>query len=168
MSQRIVQYHRREWTKINSVPASSSDEVLESNICKALSLTGHVLKPNDLQTCHRLKKNDTVILKFKRTKQKRSILINRRNLNKKSDVLTQLDFSVRLFILESMCHENHQLSYKYRLLKMLARFILRGFGIFLSMLNLIKEVNLQRFIMLLTLKNFLVLTIIYFSFYLFI
>ena len=126
------------------------------------------MKPNDLQACHCLKKNDTEILKFKRTKQTRSILINRRNLNKKSDVLTQLDFSGRLFVLESICHENHQLSYKYRLSKMLARFILRGFGIILSMLNLIKEVNLQRFIMLLTLKNFLVLTTIYFSFLLFI
>ena len=126
------------------------------------------MKPNDLQACHCLKKNDTEILKFKRTKQKRSILINRRNLNKKSDVLTELDFSGRLFVLESICHENHQLSYKYRLSKMLARFILRGFGIILSMLNLIKEVNLQRFIMLLTLKNFLVLTTIYFSFLLFI
>ena len=34
-----------------------------------------------------------------------------------------------------------------------------GFGITPSMLNLMKEVNLRRFIMLLTLKNFLELTI---------
>ena len=62
-------------------------------------------------------KKDTVIVKFKCRKQKRSILINRKNLRNKSDVLTQLNFSARLFVLESMCHENHQLSYKCRQLK---------------------------------------------------
>ena len=39
--------------------------------------------------------------------------------------------------------------------KMLARFIPRGFGITPSILKLMKEVNLKRFIMLLTLRNFL-------------
>ena len=62
-------------------------------------------------------KKDTVIVKFKCRKQKRSILINRKNLRNKSDVLTQLNFSGRLFISESMFHENHQLSYKCRQLK---------------------------------------------------
>ena len=63
------------------------------------------------------KKKDTVIVKFKCRKQKRSILINRKNLHNKSDVLTQPNFSGRLFVSESMCHENHQLSYKCRQLK---------------------------------------------------
>ena len=62
-------------------------------------------------------KKDTVIAKFKCRKQKRSILINRKNLRYKLDVLTQLNFSCRLFVSESMCHENHQLSYKCRQLK---------------------------------------------------
>ena len=59
----------------------------------------------------------TAIIKFKCRKQKRRILINRKSLHNKSDVLTQLNFSARLFVLESMCHENHQLSYKCRQLK---------------------------------------------------
>ena len=112
-----AQYHRRESLEINPVPASISDDVLENSVCRALSLTGHEVKPDDLQPCHRLKKKDTVIVKFKCRKQKRSILINRKNLRNKSDVLTQLNFSGRLFVSESMCHENHQLSYKCRHLK---------------------------------------------------
>ena len=32
-------------------------------------------------------------------------------------VLTQLNFSGRLFVAESMCHKNHQLRYKCRQLK---------------------------------------------------
>ena len=112
-----AQYHRRESLEINySVPASIGD-VPENSVCKALSLTGYEVKPDDLQACHRLKKKDTVIVKFKCTKQKRSILINKKNLRNKSDVLTKLNFSGRLFISESMYHENHQLSYKCRQLK---------------------------------------------------
>ena len=107
-----AQYHRRESLEINPVPAAIGDDVLESSVCRALSLTGHEVKPDDLQACHRLKKKDTVIVKFKFRKQKHSILINRKNLRNKSDVLTQLNFSGRLFVLESMCHENHQLSVK--------------------------------------------------------
>ena len=50
-----AQYHRRESLEINPVPASIGD-VLESSVCRALSLTGHEVKPDDLQACHRLKK----------------------------------------------------------------------------------------------------------------
>ena len=106
-----AQYHRRKSLETNTVPTSISDDVLENSVCRALSLTGHEVKPDDLQACHRLKKKDTVIVKFKCSKQKRSILINRKNLRNKSDVLTQLNFSGRLFVSESMCHENQQLSY---------------------------------------------------------
>ena len=82
-----------------------------------MPLTGHVVQPDDLQACHRLKKKNTVIVKFKCRKQKRNILISRKSLHNKSDVPNQPNFSGRLFVLESMCHENHQLSYKCRQLK---------------------------------------------------
>ena len=84
------------------------DYVLENSVCRAFSLTSHEVKPDDLKACHRLKKRDFVIAKFKCRKQKCGILINRKNLCNKSNVLTQLNFSGRLFISESMCHKNHQ------------------------------------------------------------
>ena len=127
LSERIVQLernvvnnaqnHRRESLEINPVPATAGDDVLETSVWRAFSLTGHEAKPDDLQACHRLNKKHTVIVKFKCRKQKRSILVDRKNLRNKSDVLTQLNFSGRLFVSESMCHENHQLSYKSRQLK---------------------------------------------------
>ena len=59
LSERIIQlernavnnarYHRRESLEVNPVPASISDEELEDNICKVLSLTGHEVIPDDLQ-----------------------------------------------------------------------------------------------------------------------
>ena len=51
-----AQYHRHESIEINPVPASISNEELEDNVCKALSLTGHEVIPDDLQAFHRLKK----------------------------------------------------------------------------------------------------------------
>ena len=36
-----AQYHRRESIEVSPVHASISDEELEDNICKALSLAGH-------------------------------------------------------------------------------------------------------------------------------
>ena len=112
-----VQYHRDESPEINPVSACIGDDVLESSIFTTLSVIGHEVKPDDLQAYHSLKKKDTVIVKFKCRKQKRSILINKKNLRNKSDVLTQLNFSGRLFVSKSMCHKNHQLSDKCRQLK---------------------------------------------------
>ena len=63
------------------------------------------------------RKKDTVIIKFKFRMQRRSILFNRKNLRNKSNGLSQLNFSGRLFVSESICHENHQLSYKCRQLR---------------------------------------------------
>ena len=112
-----AQYHCHESFETNRVPASIGDYVLERSICETLSVTGHEVQPGDLQVCHGLKKKDTVTVKFKCRKQKRKVPNNRKNIHNKLDVLNQLDFSGRLFVLESMCHENHQLSYKCRQLK---------------------------------------------------
>ena len=83
-----------------------------NNLCaKALSLTGISVEPDDLQACHRMRK-DCDIVEFKCRKQKHCVLLNRTTLQNKSLDLMQLRFSGKLFINESMCHENHQLAYK--------------------------------------------------------
>ena len=106
-----AQYHRRESVEVNPVPPSISDEELEVSICKTLSLTEHEVKPKDLQACHRLKTKESVTVKFKCRKLKRRVLVNAKNLRNKSKDLRQLTFSGKLFISDSMCHENHQLAY---------------------------------------------------------
>ena len=75
-----AQYHQQKLVEVNPVPPSISDEELELNICKALSLTGHEVKPNNLQACHRLKKKVSVIVKFKCRKLKQQVLVNQKNL----------------------------------------------------------------------------------------
>ena len=56
-----AQYHRRESIETGPVPASISNEELQDNVCKALSLTGHEVIPDDLQACHCLRKKEIVI-----------------------------------------------------------------------------------------------------------
>ena len=112
-----AQYTRKEILEINPVPSDIADDVLEQSVCQALSLTGISVEPDDLQACHRMRKKDRVIIKFKCRKQKHRVLLNRKTLQNKSLDLTQLKFSGKLFVNESMCHENHQLAYKCRQLK---------------------------------------------------
>ena len=61
-----------------------------------------------------MKRSNRVILKFKCCKQKQSLIYKHKNLATKSQELTNLKFSGRLFVSESMSHENQQLAYKCR------------------------------------------------------
>ena len=111
------QYSRRETIELNPMPADITEDVLEESICKALSLTGVNVVPNDLHACHRMKRSDRVIVKFKCCKQKNSVMYKCKNLGNKSQELKNLKFSGRVFVSESMSHDNQQLVYKCRQLK---------------------------------------------------
>ena len=77
-----AQYNRRDTLEINPVPSDIADDILEQSVCQALSLTGISVEPDDLQACHRMRKKDRVIIKFKCRKQKHRVLLNRRTLQK--------------------------------------------------------------------------------------
>ena len=111
------QYSRRETIELNPAPVKIHEDVLEESICKALPLTGVNVVPEDLQACYRMKRSDRAIMKFKCCKQKQSLIYKRKNLGTKSQELTNLKFSGRHFVSESMSHENQQLAYKCRQLK---------------------------------------------------
>ena len=59
---------------------------------------------------------DNVII-FKCRKHRQNVLCNHKNLQSKGSELTQLKFSGKLFVNESLSHENQQLAYKCRKLK---------------------------------------------------
>ena len=56
-------------------------------------------------------------VKFKCHKQRSSVMNKCKNLGNKSQEISNLIFSGRLFVSESMSRENQQLAYKYRQLK---------------------------------------------------
>ena len=91
------------------MPRDIGDHILEETVNRTISLTGHEVTPDDLHACHRLKNKDR--------KLKRSTELNRKVLQQKSLELSQLTFSGKLLIRESMCYENQQLTYKRRQLK---------------------------------------------------
>ena len=78
-----AQYHRRETLELNPVSQDIHDNVLEDTICKALSLTGQEVVPEDLHACHRMSNRDRVIVKFKDRKLKHNVQIKRKNLHTK-------------------------------------------------------------------------------------
>ena len=105
------QYSRRETIELNPVPADITEDFLEENLCKALLLTGVNVVPNDLQSYHRMKRSNKMIFKFKCREQKNSVMYKCKNLGNKSQEPSNLRFSGRLFVSESMSHENQQLAY---------------------------------------------------------
>ena len=73
--------------EISPVPLELSNADLEVLVCKALSLTGNEVSPDDLEACHRLKKKENVIMKFKSRKLKYKIINNRKIMKNKSKEL---------------------------------------------------------------------------------
>ena len=73
------QYSRRETIELNPVPTDITEDALEENVCKSLSLTGVNVVPNDLHACHQMKRSDRVIVKFKCRKQKNSVIYKAKN-----------------------------------------------------------------------------------------
>ena len=88
-----AQYTRKKILEINPVPSDIADDVLEQSVCQY----GISAEPDDLQACHRMRKKDRVIIKFKCRKQKHGVLLSRKNLQNKSFDLAQLTFSEKLF-----------------------------------------------------------------------
>ena len=96
------QYSRRETILLNPVPGDITEDDLEENICKVLPLLGLNVVPNDLHACNRMKRSDILLVKAKCRKQKNAFMYKSKNLSNKSQELTNLKFSGRLFVSESM------------------------------------------------------------------
>ena len=87
-----AQHNRRETPEINPILSDIADNVLEQSACQALFLTGVSVEPDNLRVCHRMRKKDREIIKFKCRKRKHCVLSNRKTLQNKSLDLTQLNF----------------------------------------------------------------------------
>ena len=83
------------------MPTDFTEDVSEENICKALCLTGVNVVPDDLHACYRMKRLDRAKVKFKCCQHKYSFIYKCKNLGYKSQELTSLKFSARLFVINS-------------------------------------------------------------------
>ena len=115
-NKRFEEYIRREMLEINPVPHSINNIDFEEKVCKALSLTGTKDNPEDIDSCHRMRNKDKVIIKFKNWKQRNDVIFKPKELKLKGEDPLALQFYRSLFI-NSMCFENQVLFYKCRQLK---------------------------------------------------
>ena len=91
----------------NPVPEDIQDMQLEESTCQALSLTCTPVSAGDHEVCLRMRRRHRVIVKFSSRKKRNDVIFKKKSLNGKSDELKNLVFtSARLFISDSMYHEN--------------------------------------------------------------
>ena len=103
--------------EICPVPRSISDQNLEEQICKALSLTGIKIEDKNLHACHRMKRRGRVIPTFKDRKLRYQAMANRKTFLEKKKELKELHFEESLYLSDNICTENHNLFYKCHQLK---------------------------------------------------
>ena len=73
--------------EINPVPYSINNIDLEEKFCKVVSLTGTKVMSDDLDSFHRMKKKDKVIINPKNIKQRNDVIFKRKKLMSKGDDL---------------------------------------------------------------------------------
>ena len=115
-------YIIRKVLVINPVPHSINNVDFEEKVYKALSLTGTKVKPEDLDACHRMKKKDKMIIKFKNRKQRNQVIFKQKELKLKGENVLALQFGLSLFTNDSMCLKSQILFSKYRQLKNTGKF----------------------------------------------
>ena len=113
---RNSQYARNRQLELHRVPTSITDSQLKDVICSALSLTGVPVKNVEIDKCHRLKRQETVILEFKFRDKRDPVLRNRKNLKNTSKELKELGME-QTIITESLCDEYKELDFICRNLK---------------------------------------------------
>ena len=109
------QYSRRDCLEITGIPSSVDNDKLESKVCDIFSEINVNVAAEDIQACHRLK-NDKTIVKFVNRKHCINVL-KKRSLLKDCN---QKDFGFpeenKIFINESLCPEYRFLFWKCRVL----------------------------------------------------
>jgi len=95
------QYSRRECIEIVGLPSSIDNDILEDEVVNLLNEIDVPVSKDSFQACHKLKKKDRIIVKFKNRKDCLLTLKNKKTLN-------EFDFSSKynvkkLYINESLC-----------------------------------------------------------------
>ena len=113
----MLSYSRCECLEVIGIPTSIPNDSLEANITKVFDKLGVHVKGKDIQACHHLKDNDSVIIKLSNRKDSLQVLHVKKDL--KSWDPTELEFpeGTRIFINESFRAYYHGLWNKCKKLK---------------------------------------------------
>ena len=123
--------------EISPVPLGLPNNELEGLVCKALSLTGNEVYPNNLEACHHFKKKENVIVKFKSRKLRYKVINNRKIMKNKSKEWNELKFCNNCIFLK-LCVQAIKVYFSNVVNeRKLERFSTHGSSTMLSMSNLI-------------------------------
>ena len=104
------QYLRRRQMEIRNLPSGiSNGDSLKKQMADLLSLTGVVVKPDDIDKCHTLG-DKSVIMEFKERELRDGVLRGRKLLKNKQDDLRNMAME-KVMILESLCKPYAEMDY---------------------------------------------------------
>ena len=115
-STRTSQYTLNRQFEFHRVPTSIADEELSEKVCQFMSLTGVDVQPSNLDKCHRLKKESSVVVEFKVREQRDPVLFARKNLKNKKREMEGLGLK-DVIMTESLCFGYKKLDFLCRKLK---------------------------------------------------
>ena len=84
------------------ISSSAEKENLESKVCENVNKIGVTVTENDIEACHRLRGNKTIV-KFCKRKICQNVLRKKRSLKKAKPSDVDLSGETLLFINESLC-----------------------------------------------------------------
>ena len=97
------QYSRRECLEIVGIPASVTQQNLESKVLNIFDAIGAPVDDRDVEACHRIGKNNRTIIKLSKRKNAHTILRNKKKLKDIDSKNLGLDAGSRIYINESLC-----------------------------------------------------------------
>ena len=97
-----VQYSRREYLELTGIPTSLKDDVLEEKVCGIFHEHGVEIGQRDIQACHRIKNNRTII-KLSNRKDCLQVLRPKKRLKDLDGTTLNLRSDSKIFINKSLC-----------------------------------------------------------------
>ena len=97
-----AQYSRRECLELIGIPTSVKDDVLEEKLCGIFHELGGEIGQRDIQACHRIKNNRT-ILKLSKRKDCLQVLRAKKQLKDLDGTTLNLPSDTKIFINGSLC-----------------------------------------------------------------
>ena len=113
---RTAQYGLNRQLELHRVPDDISKDDLCGKVCEMLSLTGVTVTQAEVDKCHRLKKQSSVVVEFKCRDTRDPILFARKSLKDKKTDLENIGMQ-DVIVTESLCTSFKRLDFLCRKLK---------------------------------------------------
>lgn len=98
-----AQYSRRECLEVSGIPNSVKQDELEDKVLTIFKKVGCDIKSENIEACHRVGRQNKVIIKFSRRKDCQQIYSVKRDLSKLDMKEVDLPEGTQVFVNQSLC-----------------------------------------------------------------